>query len=297
MKQSVVAPFYPSKKLASWWIVLGDRDSRQLYVIRSRSLLMVSACGLSNKKKTGFSLTPIHLTRSGNYWRKENSFSALWRAWLFVFDSYPVFGSPGFNRFEAGYTQRLVDFLTFSPRHPLKLRACSIWPQQQKRSEFGKTKLNGKKVRMRWGVRSLIDVRLLMVSVSCLLTPDFISYPLAWQVSTALRWTRITRVPCFSPCHKQMHVSCEWCWSIINWSGGIEVTSRNTRQVSRRHRTNGAPGRYLRSVGIYRQWEECTQMDSMHLFRIYAWRKWRWLWSSYTSICTSRRLWNSFFHR
>ena len=33
-EQSVVAPFYPSKKLANWWIVLGDRDSRQLYVIK-----------------------------------------------------------------------------------------------------------------------------------------------------------------------------------------------------------------------------------------------------------------------
>jgi len=33
-EQSVVAPFYPLKKLANWWIVLGDRDSRQLYVIK-----------------------------------------------------------------------------------------------------------------------------------------------------------------------------------------------------------------------------------------------------------------------
>jgi len=33
-EQSVIAPFYPSKKLANWWIVLGDRDSRQLYVIK-----------------------------------------------------------------------------------------------------------------------------------------------------------------------------------------------------------------------------------------------------------------------
>ena len=33
-EQSVVAPFYPSKKLANWWIVLGDRDSQQLYVIK-----------------------------------------------------------------------------------------------------------------------------------------------------------------------------------------------------------------------------------------------------------------------
>ncbi|KXN91384.1 hypothetical protein AN958_00907 [Leucoagaricus sp. SymC.cos] len=32
--QSVIAPFYPSKKLANWWIVLGDRESRQLYVIK-----------------------------------------------------------------------------------------------------------------------------------------------------------------------------------------------------------------------------------------------------------------------
>ncbi|XP_006459706.1 hypothetical protein AGABI2DRAFT_219047 [Agaricus bisporus var. bisporus H97] len=32
--QTVVAPFYHSKKLANWWVVLGDRDSRQLYVIK-----------------------------------------------------------------------------------------------------------------------------------------------------------------------------------------------------------------------------------------------------------------------
>lgn len=32
--QTVIAPFYPSKKLANWWVVLGDRDSRQLYVIK-----------------------------------------------------------------------------------------------------------------------------------------------------------------------------------------------------------------------------------------------------------------------
>ncbi|KAF9443271.1 Sec63-domain-containing protein [Macrolepiota fuliginosa MF-IS2] len=32
--QSVIAPFYPSKKLANWWVVLGDRDNRQLYVIK-----------------------------------------------------------------------------------------------------------------------------------------------------------------------------------------------------------------------------------------------------------------------
>jgi len=34
IKQSVVAPFYPSKKLANWWIVLGDWESQQLYVIK-----------------------------------------------------------------------------------------------------------------------------------------------------------------------------------------------------------------------------------------------------------------------
>jgi len=33
-EQLVVAPFYPSKKLANWWIVLGDWDSQQLYVIK-----------------------------------------------------------------------------------------------------------------------------------------------------------------------------------------------------------------------------------------------------------------------
>jgi len=33
-EQLVVAPFYPSKKLANWWIILGDQDSRQLYVIK-----------------------------------------------------------------------------------------------------------------------------------------------------------------------------------------------------------------------------------------------------------------------
>ncbi|KAH9477321.1 U5 small nuclear ribonucleoprotein 200 kDa helicase [Psilocybe cubensis] len=32
--QSVVAPFYPSKKLANWWLVVGDSASRQLLVIK-----------------------------------------------------------------------------------------------------------------------------------------------------------------------------------------------------------------------------------------------------------------------
>lgn len=33
--QSVVVPFYPPKKLANWWVLLGDRESRQLYVIKN----------------------------------------------------------------------------------------------------------------------------------------------------------------------------------------------------------------------------------------------------------------------
>lgn len=32
--QSVVAPFYPFKKLANWWLVVGDTSSRQLLVIK-----------------------------------------------------------------------------------------------------------------------------------------------------------------------------------------------------------------------------------------------------------------------
>lgn len=32
--QSVVAPFYPLKKLANWWLVVGDAVSRQLLVIK-----------------------------------------------------------------------------------------------------------------------------------------------------------------------------------------------------------------------------------------------------------------------
>ncbi|PPQ88313.1 hypothetical protein CVT25_012373 [Psilocybe cyanescens] len=32
--QTVVAPFYPSKKLANWWLVVGDSASRQLLVIK-----------------------------------------------------------------------------------------------------------------------------------------------------------------------------------------------------------------------------------------------------------------------
>lgn len=32
--QSVVAPFYPSKKMANWWLVVGDATSRQLLVIK-----------------------------------------------------------------------------------------------------------------------------------------------------------------------------------------------------------------------------------------------------------------------
>ena len=32
--QTVVAPFYPHKKLANWWLVVGDATSRQLLVIK-----------------------------------------------------------------------------------------------------------------------------------------------------------------------------------------------------------------------------------------------------------------------
>lgn len=32
--QTVVAPFYPLKKLANWWLVVGDAASRQLLVIK-----------------------------------------------------------------------------------------------------------------------------------------------------------------------------------------------------------------------------------------------------------------------
>ncbi|KAG6857079.1 hypothetical protein H0H87_009640 [Tephrocybe sp. NHM501043] len=32
--QTVVAPFYPSKKMANWWLVVGDSNSRQLLVIK-----------------------------------------------------------------------------------------------------------------------------------------------------------------------------------------------------------------------------------------------------------------------
>ena len=32
--QNVVAPFYPLKKLANWWLVVGDPASRQLLVIK-----------------------------------------------------------------------------------------------------------------------------------------------------------------------------------------------------------------------------------------------------------------------
>ena len=32
--QTVVAPFYPSKKMANWWLVMGDAASQQLPVIK-----------------------------------------------------------------------------------------------------------------------------------------------------------------------------------------------------------------------------------------------------------------------
>jgi pre-mRNA-splicing helicase BRR2 len=32
--QTVVAPFYPSKKMANWWLVVGDSASRHLLVIK-----------------------------------------------------------------------------------------------------------------------------------------------------------------------------------------------------------------------------------------------------------------------
>ena len=37
--QSVVAPFYPLKKLANWWLVVGDAASRQLVVIKKVTIL------------------------------------------------------------------------------------------------------------------------------------------------------------------------------------------------------------------------------------------------------------------
>jgi pre-mRNA-splicing helicase BRR2 len=37
--QSVVAPFYPLKKLANWWLVVGDAVSRQLLVIKKVTIL------------------------------------------------------------------------------------------------------------------------------------------------------------------------------------------------------------------------------------------------------------------
>jgi pre-mRNA-splicing helicase BRR2 len=36
--QTVVAPFYPLKKLANWWLVVGDASSRQLLVIKKVTL-------------------------------------------------------------------------------------------------------------------------------------------------------------------------------------------------------------------------------------------------------------------
>jgi pre-mRNA-splicing helicase BRR2 len=32
--QTVIAPFYPSKKMANWWLVVGEPSSRQLLVIK-----------------------------------------------------------------------------------------------------------------------------------------------------------------------------------------------------------------------------------------------------------------------
>ena len=32
--QTVIAPFYPSKKLPNWWLVVGEPSSRQLLVIK-----------------------------------------------------------------------------------------------------------------------------------------------------------------------------------------------------------------------------------------------------------------------
>jgi pre-mRNA-splicing helicase BRR2 len=32
--QTVVAPFYPSKKMANWWLVVGEPTTRQLLVIK-----------------------------------------------------------------------------------------------------------------------------------------------------------------------------------------------------------------------------------------------------------------------
>lgn len=31
---TVVAPFYPRKKMTSWWIIIGDNRSRQMHVIK-----------------------------------------------------------------------------------------------------------------------------------------------------------------------------------------------------------------------------------------------------------------------
>lgn len=32
--QTVVAPFYPAKKMANWWLVVGEPSTRQLHVIK-----------------------------------------------------------------------------------------------------------------------------------------------------------------------------------------------------------------------------------------------------------------------
>jgi pre-mRNA-splicing helicase BRR2 len=32
--QSVVAPFYPAKKMANWWLVVGETSTRQLHAIK-----------------------------------------------------------------------------------------------------------------------------------------------------------------------------------------------------------------------------------------------------------------------
>lgn len=43
-EQTVVAPFYPKKKLANWWLVVGEQSTRQLLSIKrvtvSRTLMV-----------------------------------------------------------------------------------------------------------------------------------------------------------------------------------------------------------------------------------------------------------------
>ena len=37
--QMVVTPFYPFKKMANWWLVVGDSTSHQLFVIKHETMM------------------------------------------------------------------------------------------------------------------------------------------------------------------------------------------------------------------------------------------------------------------